>query len=623
MQTTLDFTSAASRWKATPISQLPQWHGHKRIGVDIETHDPTLKEFGPGPRREGYIVGVAFAIDGGPSYYLPMRHDSGNLDPYAVTQYLQDQARFYTGQIVGANLSYDLDFLGVAGIHFKRAAFRDVLINDPLINELYDKYSLNAVAMRWGVGTKDMGDLKQEAQALGIKDAITAMARLPAHAVARHALCDVDLPLRILPLQEKEIAKQGLERVYDIECRLIPVLAAMRLRGVRVSESRLTKIEEWALAEEQKQLAIIQKATRVSICPHELWQVDLTAQALRAVGIFVGKTPSGKWNVDKEVLDGYDHVVTHAIARARKVNKLRTTFAASVRNHMTHGRIHCIFNQLAREESGKIKGARWGRISTEHPNLQQQPARDDFSKQWRAIYLPDGGGLWASCDYSQQEPRVVTHFACVAGCVGAPKAAKAYRDDPRTDNHQLMAELTGLPRKQAKNIYLGLCYGMGGAKLAISLGLPTVQQKAYNKVIEIAGPEAQAILDKFDMMAPFVRELFNKTKTIADERGYIKTLLGRRCRFPADSGGRGGYIWTRDAMNKLVQGSAADQTKMAMVLAHEAGIPLQLQVHDELDLTVSSPAEAHQLAAIMRDALPLVLPSRVDAEVGASWGEAE
>ena len=76
-------------------------------------------------------------------------------------------------------------------------------------------------------------------------------------------------------------------------------------------------------------------------------------------------------------------------------------------------------------------------------------------------------------------------------------------------------------------------------------------------------------------------------------------------------------------MNKLVQGSAADQTKMAMVIAHEAGIPLQLQVHDELDLTVSSPAEAHQLAAIMRDALPLVLPSRVDVEVGASWGEAE
>ena len=115
-------------------------------------------------------------------------------------------------------------------------------------------------------------------------------------------------------------------------------------------------------------------------------------------------------------------------------------------------------------------------------------------------------------------------------------------------------------------------------------------------------------------------ELFGHER---DDRGYIKTLLGRRCRFPADNGGRGGYIWTRDAMNKLVQGSAADQTKMAMVIAHEAGIPLQLQVHDELDLTVSSPAEAHQLAAIMRDALPLVLPSRVDVEVGASWGEAE
>ena len=261
-------------------------------------------------------------------------------------------------------------------------------------------------------------------------------------------------------------------------------------------------------------------------------------------------------------------------------------------------------------------------MSVEHPNLQQQPARDDFSAKWRSIYLPDEGGLWASADYSQQEPRLVAHFASIAGCAKADRAVARYRSDPNTDNHQMMADLTGLPRKQAKNIFLGLCYGMGGARLAESLGLPVANAIIKGKQVEQAGEEAQEILDRFDEMAPFVRQLYNKARDVGYSRGYIRTLLGRRCRFPVNPFGRG-HDFSQNAMNRLIQGSAADQTKLAMVNAAKAGFKLQLQVHDELDLTVASKDEALKLAHIMETAVELKVPCRVDVEVGASWGEAE
>ncbi len=604
------------------MSQLPSWQYARRVCVDLETYDPSLKELGPGPRRNGYTCGIAFAIEDGPDAYLPIRHAEDNLPVDQVFRYLQDQAKDFRGEIVGTNLSYDLDFLQEEGVWFGEATFRDVQIAEPLIDELRTSYALRALAEHYELPGKDEQILRAAAQEYGV-DPKTGMNALPGRFVAPYGLQDVRLPLKIYEKQRPLLAQQNLDNIFNLECQLQPVLVKMRARGVRIDLDALQRVEDWARDQEIEALQRVKVLTGVTVPLGGVWQATIMAQVLQAIGFKVGKTRTGKPNIDKFVLDSIDHPAAEAAAWARKVNKLRTTFAASIRDHIVGDRIHCVFNQLAREndDDSGIKGARYGRLSSEHPNLQQQPSKDEFASRWRSIYVPDGEGtLWASPDYSQQEPRMVTHFAVKAGCSRAREMAQRYRTDPKVDNHQAMADLTGLERKYAKIIYLGLCYGMGGAKLADSLGLPTqIIETRDKRLIRVAGEDAQKILDQFHAEAPFIKELADKCKAKAAQRGYITTILGRRCHFPKD--GEGNYDWTHKALNRLIQGSSADQTKKAMVMADAAGFGLQMQVHDELGLTVADRAAAEGVAEIMRTCVPLEVPSRVDVEVGASWGE--
>jgi DNA polymerase I-like protein with 3'-5' exonuclease and polymerase domains len=611
-----------STWVAPKLGDLPSWDNARRVCIDIETHDPDIKELGPGPRRNGFIAGIGFALEDGPAHYLPIRHAEDNLPREAVLSYFKDQAKTFAGDIVGANLNYDLDYLVEAGIFFHKASYRDVQIADPLIYELHESYSLQNIALRFGLSGKDETLLRDAAEWYDA-DPKRGMALIPGRFVAPYALQDVRLPLQILRLQERELEKNNLTRIWGLECEVLPVLAKMRNRGVAVNQSRLEQIEQWSLQEEGKALAEVHRMTGITVPVGAVWANKIINSVLSSIGVKPGRTATGKPKIDADFLDTIDHPVAEHLAWARKVNKLRTTFAKSIRQHLTRGRIHCIFNQLAREgDDGQgVKGARYGRLSCEHPNFQQQPARDEFAKQWRSIYVPDDGGLWASADYSQQEPRMTTHYAVKSRCTRANVAAERYRNDPLTDNHQMMAELTGLPRKQAKNLYLGMCYGMGGAKLCDELGLPTKIIERNGRNIRVAGDEGQAVIDKFNSHAPFIRELARKCTDLASRRGFIVTLLGRRCHFPKDP--EGNFDWTHKALNRLIQGSSADQTKAAMVAVDKAGYRLQLQVHDELDLTVVSREEAEGVAECMRTCVDLEVPSQVDVEVGPSWGEVE
>ncbi|QIQ64314.1 putative DNA polymerase [Pseudomonas phage Epa5] len=633
-----------SGWKAPDLNALPSWAGHKRIAVDCETRDPFLKTLGPGVRRGGdsYLVGISFAIEDGPSGYLPIAHaGGGNLPKEMVLKYMKDQAAVFDGEIVGANLQYDLDWLAQYGIVFRRAKyFRDVQVAEPLIDELQLSYSLDNIAKRHGIAGKDETLLMQAARAYGIhpkKD----LWRLPAQFVGPYAEEDARLPLQLLRRQERIIDDQEIWDIYNLESKVLPVLVKMRRRGVRVHEGRLTEIERWSLQQETEALAQVRHLTGVNIAVGDVWKNEALAPALTHIGLKLNKTAEGKVSIDKEFLAGVDHDVARALERARKTNKLRTTFAASVREHMVNGRIHATFNQLRMEkDNGDLGGAAYGRLSCVQPNLQQQPARDDFAKMWRGIYLPEEGQLWAALDYSQQEPRMTVHFAELCGLPGSKEAGDKYRTDPNADNHQMMADMAKIQRKAAKEIFLGLCYGMGGAKLCRKLGLPTawaVQHRNIRglvaldtergqellrqggKKLEIAGPEGQALLDTFDAKVPFVRQLARRCSKVAAERGYLMTLAGRRCRFPKTPEGK--YDWTHKGLNRLIQGSSGDQTKTAMVMLDEAGHYLQLQVHDEMDGSVQSPEEAEAMAEIMRTCTPLTVPSKVDVELGASWGE--
>jgi DNA polymerase I-like protein with 3'-5' exonuclease and polymerase domains len=209
--------------------------------------------------------------------------------------------------------------------------------------------------------------------------------------------------------------------------------------------------------------------------------------------------------------------------------------------------------------------------------------------------------------------------------------AAAYQEDPETDFHQMVADMAQITRKQAKTIGLGLMYGMGKNKLAAQLDLSV--------------DEASELINNFHNRVPFLKGTIYAVQRKIDNPasgGAIRTLLGRKCRFPlwepqqwginkalpyeeayAKYGARIKRAMTYRGLNRLIQGGSADQTKQAMLSLHEAGFNIMLQVHDEIALSVESREEAEEAAAIMRDAVKLDVPSKVDVEVGETWGTAK
>jgi len=657
-------------WKLPAMSALPNWREAKRVCVDVETRDESLGTLGIGVRRGGYVVGFGFTIEDGPSHYLPVRHQGGdNLDLKQVKRYLKAQAKAFKGEIVGAKLDYDLDYLSEEEIEYKNVKyFRDVQIAEPLIDELQDDYDLDSICARHGLPGKDEKMLLEAANVYLSKTEKKKKSfhkkglwQLPGRFVGQYCEVDTQRPLQVLRRQERIIDDRNLWDIYNLESQVTPVLVRMRRRGILIDQDHLTKVEAWSFAEEAKALKLVKEETGYDIGIGNVWKADALAPALHAIGIKLDVTSIGKPHIDKDVLGEINHPVAKAIARARKVNKLRTTFAASIRKYMTNGRIHCSFNQMraATEDGQDHKGARYGRLSCVHPNMQQQPARDEFAKMWRKIYIPEAGATWDCNDYSQQEPRWTTHFAGLINLPGGAEACQAYCDNPNLDNHDFMTRLihgeaaanamTPEEFKRARDvckcIYLGLCYGEGGAKLCHDLNLPTrwalvigrgrERRTEYfaNKfdaykagreyperyIYEAAGEEGQRILNTFDNRAPFIRKLAKEVSKTATKRGYIITIGGRHLHFPEL--GDGGYDWVHKALNRLIQGSSADQVKKAMVEVDAAGHYLQLQVHDELNSSVGEVKEAREISNIMQFVYPAKVPFRVDVEVGPSWGE--
>jgi DNA polymerase I-like protein with 3'-5' exonuclease and polymerase domains len=646
----------AADWKAPRVADLPMnWDNYKRVGIDIETCDPDLKKTGIGVRRSGYIVGVSFATDDR-AYYLPIRHaGGGNMDESFVLDYLRAQCNSFTGTLFGANINYDLDYLMHAGCTFEKVSnFCDVLLNEVLLDETRFSYSLANVSKAHGLQPKDEELLKAAAQAYNV-DPKSGLWQLPAAYVGPYAETDALLPLEIWRRQRPAIIEQGLTDVLKLESACIMPLLKMRRRGVRIDVNRLDELCAEYRARENAAYDQIRQLTGHTISADEIWRAREIGPLLIETGAKLGKTDTGEWQVDRATLEDCG-AVGNFILEAREMNKMRTTFVQSVNTHMTNGRLHCTFNQMAREaEDGSgTKGVRYGRMSCANPNLQQQPARGPHAADWRSIYLPEQGDLWACCDWSQQEPRLTTLVAASLNMEGAAKAAKAYIDDPDLDNHDFMAKLTGLDRKAAKAIFLGLCYGQGGAKLCDILGLPTVEkelkhraesERKGSKFYRAAGTEGQRILDTFDERAPYIRKLSKHLQLIAREKGHVTTLAGRRLRFP-------GGDWSHKALNRIIQGSAADQAKAALVELDRQGFTIMLQVHDEFDISVTDEAQAQQAADIMRTAhmgLPMMteltskareakldgvrdtmgeklaaqIPFKVDVELGPNWGKVE
>ena len=607
-----------SEW--TPPERLPDLSDAKEIAIDLETYDPNIKETGPGwAVGNGYIAGIAIAVEGWKGYF-PIRHEGGgNFDERILKKQVQRIMDLPCDKIFH-NAAYDVGWLRWWGVEVKGKII-DTLIAAPLIDENRFRYSLNELGKDYLKETKSEALLYEAAKEWGV-NAKAEMWKLPAMYVGPYAEQDADLTLRLWQFFKVELIKQELSSIFELETRLFPCLLDMKTKGVRVDLAKAEKIKKDLQKKEDFLLFQIKKDTGVDV---DIWAAVSVAKAFDKLDIRYERTAkSDQPKFDKNFLSTHEHPLAKMVVQAREFNKARTTFIDTILTHQHHGRIHADINQMRSDTGGTVTG----RFSYSNPNLQQIPARNkDIGPLIRSIFVPDEGCKWGSFDYSQQEPRVLVHFAALTGggLKGADEVIESYKtEDP--DFHQAVADMAGIDRRTAKTINLGMMYGMGKGKLASELGL--------------GKEDTEDLFAKFHANVPFVKQLMEQATRKADNTGFLRTLLGRKCRFDLweprvfgihkalplweaekEYGRDLKRAWTYKALNRLIQGSSADMTKKAMVDLYEEGIIAHIQVHDELNCSIDSDGEKNKIKEIMENTVELKVPLKVDAEIGPSWGE--
>jgi len=608
------------------------------VGFDIETRDPLLKTLGPGwcfPDA-GDIVGYAFAWGADDAEYYPVGHEGGgNLPRRGVERFVRDTLTNSSVTLVVHNSLYEKGWLRRGGIPMRGRVY-DTQTAAPLVDEYRFSYALDALAKDYLGRGKDETALLAYGRSLTtvnangrtvkayrtIRDIKTNLWRFPADQVRTYGAADARAALDLWTVFEPLVRRDGQWELFEMETRLIDVLIEMRWRGVRVQHDEVVQ----AIARLEREQAQLQRALDRAAGFHVDVNLEpLLSKAFRAEGIIPPQTAkSGRDSFRKGWLDTVDTPLGRLVNGVRRIEKAINTFLKGcILDKTVHGRVHPTFHPQKSDEGGAVTG----RFSGSNPNFQFLPARDKEVKRLvRGALLPEEGAEWAACDYSQQEPRLTVHYAVLGGVRGAKTAQRRYIEHPDMDYHQFMAELTGLERDRVKPINLGVGYGMGGAKLCRSLGLPTKfitkPDRATGKPreIEVAGDEGQAILDQYHANAPFVRGLSDLCARKAEQRGYVTTLMGRRCRLSGGKHGYGRQDWFYKAMNRLIQGSAADQTKLAMLACWDAGYVPLVTVHDELGFSVPDRTTARTIATLMENCVTLQVPSKVDVELGPSWG---
>lgn len=635
----------------TPPQELPQLKGRgiKRIAVDVETKDPTLKEKGIGVRRGGHMVGIAVGSDDGRRWYLPFGHEGGgNLDKGLVMRWARSELNGFDGEVCGAHLAYDLDYMAEQGVTFEKAkAFHDVQIVEALLDENRLEYNLDALAKEYLGEGKDEKALMEVASAWGFSTENSAKAnlwRFPSSAVGPYAEGDVDRPLRILEKQLPRIAEEGLSDIYEVERKLIPILVRMRRRGVRVDVRAAEQLRA-RFAKEREQWR--QELKRLAGPKAELTEPLSFFRALEDRGIIVPRTPkSGQPSVTKPFLERYakDEMV-QALLKGRQMNTLITTFMDSqILGFVQNGRIHPTWNQLKSDNEGTI-----ARIAGASPNMTFIPGRDDeLAPLIRGVFIPEEGEEWQRSDLSQIEYRFLVHYARGRG---AEEARERYRQDPKTDYHAMTMEMMGVPRSERKSAKgkkikitnFSIVYGAQAPNLAAQMGCSV--------------EEAQDFLKEYDSKFPFVLETLRAAQGWAEKRGFVVTVMNRRRRYPfwgpkkykkdmglpvfrdaakaADHYGGAwkiGRVGCFTALNGKMQGSSADLIKKAMVDVEEAGLtsndalgPILLTIYDELDISVPrtklGDEAAKEVPRIMENAVKISVPILVDTDRGENWGK--
>jgi DNA polymerase I-like protein with 3'-5' exonuclease and polymerase domains len=640
------------------ISEL-DLKGIDTIAVDLETYDPDLKKKGSGAiKGKGFVCGIAVATSK-QNLYFPIAHAmTSNLDPEETWEELNKKVFKNKGlRKVFHNAMYDVCWIRAVTGEMPAGELVDTMIAASVIDETRMKYSLDSLSRDYLKDSKYKYDLKERAwEELGIKDPMSNMHKLSYDLVKDYALQDVKLTLSLWNLFEKKLdeiiyppKQKSLRKIFTLETKLFPCLVDMKFRGVKIDVQKAEQFGKKLEKRRNNLVNIIKKRTGVDV---QIWAAASIKKLLYNQKITdYKKTPkSGMPQLPKEYLKTHPNRFLRMIEIARRCDKAKSAFVEGLLSFVHEGRIHADINQIRSDQGGTVTG----RFSMSNPNLQQIPAKGFIGKKMRELFIPEEGCTWGSFDYSQQEPRIVVHYALKLQLPGTEELKKEF-DSEDADFHQIVADMAHIPRNTAKTINLGLFYGMGRIKLQQELNL--------------SKDEATKLFSNYHRQVPFVKQLSQDLITFAENNKLLFTLEDRFCRFNrwetrdrewnneinryepvpiltleeaqraykaellekvADDKLDPNYMdnfkyhykpaFTYKALNRLIQGSAADMTKKAMVMLYEKGILPHIQIHDELCVSVSDEKQACIIKQIMEEAIPLLVKNKVTYKKGKSWG---
>jgi DNA polymerase-1 len=568
------------------------------------------------------LVGCSFCWKAGEAYYLPLRAPAGepHLDPREALDALRAVLENPAVKKVGQNLKYDMIVLRSAGIKLAGAEF-DTMVASYLLDAGERNHSLDELSKRYLRHTTI-----KISELIGTGKNQKRMDEVPVALVTDYAAEDADVTWRLRPILEARLGESGLLELFNtVEMPLVDVLVEMEANGITVDVARLaalsTRYGELLLDVEQQIYTLAGRPLNIG-SPKQLQQVLFVEQKLP----MLKRTKTGG-STDVEVLEelARHHPLPAKIIEYRQYAKLKNTYIDALPQLIAprSGRVHASFNQVV---------AATGRLSSSDPNLQNIPVRGANGREIRAAFLPGPTG-WSllAADYSQIELRVLAHFS------QDPELLAAFaRDD---DIHALvasqvysvpLAEVTAEMRRGAKAVNFGVIYGQSPFGLAKQLDIEAAEAARY----------INAYFDRYRGVEEFLLEILEQ----GERNGYVSTVLGRRRAISGirslaghSTAGRGEVdrrrnLPERTAINTVIQGSAADLIKLAMIQVQQSlaseGLEarLLLQIHDELVFEVPS-AEIDTLARLvatrMSTAYPLAVPLKVDVKVGDNWAAVE
>jgi DNA polymerase-1 len=597
------------------------------LGLDYETSG--LLYWHPDFR----VLGVAIAA-GTHSWYWDLRETP------RVVDWLRD---ILVGQrrIAAHNAQFDYQCTRVLGVDPRGLDWWCTMVHECLINEHQMSYKLADVARYNGIESKKTALLESIREQMGYgshEEVLRRASEIPPAILAPYAASDASDALAIYHSQLAEVARQDLQQISRLEMDLLPVLADMSWGGVRVdleaAHAQIPKLDE---QEQQLQVEVDEIAGHsfnVNSSPQirEFFKPEPVSKfQWRLIdGTLVGPTKGGKGpSLDQNAMREIKHPLAAKILELRKTIKLRDTF---IKGHVIgsadpDGYVHTTFNQTRNDADA---GTVTGRLSSTDPALQQITKRDKGNAAiLRAMFLADPGHLWLCADYSQVD------FRCGAHLQNDPGVIAAYNENPGLDYHQVVSDMTGIPRNapyagapNTKQINLGLSFGAGTGKLAFMMHMPYEVKEYKGKMQYVAGPEATQIFELYHKKLPAVREFMKRAENVAKETGFVKTQLGRRLRFPRGFG-------AHKAAGFLYQAYAADLHKAGLVMVdraiREQSLParLMISVHDEIGVSMPKDEEVQRILVqqytnFSADDSPIRMrvPIAASADYGTNWYEA-